>query len=155
MRAHGQNLYFDCAASDLKILLRGIIAGRPKKASGANGASAFQNAAAIVTVGHLVQHPEADWNSFRKSGAAIIHANMADESACRLFPQESGGGLDEFRPACADDRAVAGVGNDPEARVRNGFEQFDGEFEGIERIAVALDDEGAGLDGREKGRREV
>ena len=77
------------------------------------------------------------------------------KALAELSLQESGGGLDELGPARADDRAVAGVGNDPEAGVGNGLGHFDGEFEGIERIAVALNDEGAGLDGREKGRREV
>ncbi len=77
------------------------------------------------------------------------------KALAELFVQEGGSGLDEFGPARAEDRAVAGVGNNPEAGVRNGFEHFDGEFDGIERVAIALNDKRASLNGGKKRRREV
>src|SRR5215467_1157141 len=58
--AYGGNLHFHVVASDLKILLLRVTAGRPKEACGANGAGTFQNVAAIVAVGHLFQYPEDD-----------------------------------------------------------------------------------------------
>jgi hypothetical protein len=61
----------------------------------------------------------------------------------------------EFVPTGTEDRAVAGVGDDPKAGVRNSFGDFDGKFDRIQRVAVALDDESSGLHGREKRRREV
>ena len=47
-----------------------------------------------------------------------------------LFPQEGRGRSEELGPAGTDDRAVARIGNDPEARVPNGFSPFDKEFDG-------------------------
>lgn len=52
-----RNLDFDFAASDLKILSCGLDFGDTQKACGANGASAFQNVATVVTVGHLICIP--------------------------------------------------------------------------------------------------
>src|SRR5437762_4169649 len=88
VRAHGRELYFHIATSDLKILLRGGIGVLPKKASGANGASAFQNVAAVVTVGHgfsiLKKTKDMELVS-RKRGTETIHTNMATASACRVY----------------------------------------------------------------------
>ena len=61
----------------------------------------------------------------------------------------------EFRPAGAENRAVAGVGDDPKSGVRNGFGHFDGKFDRIQRVAVTLDNESAGFNGGEQRWREV
>src|SRR2546429_6702721 len=91
VRAHGRELYFHISASDLKILLRGGVGVLPKKASGANGASAFQNVAAVVTVGHgfsiLRETRDMELIS-RKPRTGIIHANMPMQALAWLFLQE-------------------------------------------------------------------
>jgi hypothetical protein len=50
---------------------------------------------------------------------------------------------------------VARVGDDPQAGVGNGFGHLDGNFDGVEGIAVALDDKSACLNGGEERRSEV
>src|SRR5438045_6339861 len=91
----------------------------------------------------------------RKPRTGIIHANMPMQALAWLFLKEGRGRLDELRPAGADDGAVARVGDNPEAGMRDGFAHFDGEFNWIQRIAVALNDERVGLNRGEKGRREI
>src|SRR5437762_11894123 len=71
------------------------------------------------------------------------------------FLQERGGGLQKLGPAVADHGAVTGVVDNPKARVGNGFSHFDRKFNGVERIAVALDDESTGGNRGETRRREV
>ena len=56
--AHRGHLNFYGTTGDLKILLRGFCFRWPQEISCADGADSFQNVAAIVTVSHLVQHPE-------------------------------------------------------------------------------------------------
>jgi len=80
---------------------------------------------------------------------------MPMQALAWLFLQEGRGRLDELRPAGADDGAVARVGDNPEAGMRDGFAHFDGEFNWIQRIAVALNDERVGLNRGEKRRREI
>ena len=77
------------------------------------------------------------------------------KALAELFLQEGRERLDELRPAGADDGAVARVGDNPEAGMRDGFGHFDLELNWIPRIAVALNDERVGLNRGEKGRREI
>jgi len=77
------------------------------------------------------------------------------KALAELFLQEGRERLDELRPAGADDGAVARVGDNPEAGMRDGFGHFDLEFNWIPRIAVALNDERVGLNRGEKRRREI
>src|SRR5438067_11861246 len=85
----------------------------------------------------------------------IIHKDAGLEPGATSLMQEGGSGLEELEPASTEDGAVAGVGNEPQAGVSDSFGHFDGEFDEITRVADALDDESAGLNGGEKQRREV
>jgi hypothetical protein len=58
MRAHGRELYFHIATSDLKIMLCGIVGGWPKEPRGANGTDAFQDVASIEAVDHWFAIPK-------------------------------------------------------------------------------------------------
>ena len=91
----------------------------------------------------------------RRSPHKNVRLNRCATKRKKLFLQEGGSCLDELRPAGSDDGSVTGVGDDPEAGIWNGFKHFDGELDGIERVAVALNDEGVGLDCGEEGRSEV
>ena len=161
--AHRGKLNFYIATGNPRTLRCGFAPAWPKEMRSANSTKTLQHVTAIATIGH-----EAALTANRP--AARIHANgrrlytKDAEGRQAIKPllrgetsllQEGGSGLKEFGPAGAEDWAVAGVGDDPEAGVWNGLGHLDGEFDGIERIAVALDDESAGLNGGEKRRREV
>lgn len=61
----------------------------------------------------------------------------------------------EFGPAVAEDGTVACVGDDPEAGAGNRFGHLYRYFDRIERVAIALDDECAGLNSGGARSREV
>src|SRR5437763_14251665 len=104
------------------------------------------------------QHPEQKnkhGGSHPRKRTRIIHKDAGLKPGATSLLQEGGSGLEELGPASTEDGAVAGVGNDPQAGVRDSFGHFDGEFDGIKRVAVALDDESAGLNGGRSEERRV
>lgn len=56
--AHRGNLNFYGTTGDLKILLRGFVLAWQQKIGSTDGTDAFKEVTAIVTVGHLLQHPK-------------------------------------------------------------------------------------------------
>ena len=60
--------------------------------------------------------------------------------------------MHERRGLFSEDRAVAAVRHDPQRRIRNPAKQFDGLLDRIERIAIAVHDQGPCRD-RRQGRR--
>src|SRR5579864_4557539 len=76
-------------------------------------------------------------------------------SEAELFPQKSSRRSDELRPPGAYHGAVTRVGDNPEARVGNGFCHFDRNLNRIKGIAITLYDERPRLNRGEVRLREV
>lgn len=71
------------------------------------------------------------------------------------FAQEGHSGLLKVAPFLSKDGPMAPVGKYPELRLRYRSRHFNGQFDGIERIVVALHDQRSSLDRREIRRSEV
>src|SRR5438105_13351744 len=96
------------------------------------------------------QHPEQKnkhGGSHPRKRTRIIHKDAGLKPGATSLLQEGGRGSEELGPASTEAGAVAGVGNDPQAGVRDSFGHLAGEFAGRRRAAVAPDDESAGWQG--------
>ena len=59
--------------------------------------------------------------------------------------RREGRGSLEFRPFFTQDGTMTGIGNDPETGVRDGLRHLNRKLDRIEGIAIALNNESAGL----------